>query len=69
MGPEKSAVNLDYLWANKIDRIAIVASDTDAYFEDPGDGIEYLKLDIDDSPSEDIISHFEPVIAFIQKNP
>ena len=69
MGPEKSAINLEYLRANKIDRIAIVAAYTDAFFEDPVHGIEYMKLQLDDSPTEDIMSHVEPVIAFIQKNP
>lgn len=30
--------------------------------------VEYMVLEIDDSPMEDIRVHFERVIAFIQKN-
>ena len=68
LGPQKSAINLEYLRANKIDRIACVAANTTAYFEDPAHGIEYLMLQIDDTPFENILIHFETVIAFIQKN-
>ncbi|TNV75453.1 hypothetical protein FGO68_gene1850 [Halteria grandinella] len=66
LGPEGAAIDLDYLKANKIDRIVVAAHHTEARF--PLD-LEYLKLDIDDSPTEDLMPHFGPVLAFIQKNP
>jgi dual specificity phosphatase 12 len=38
-------------------------------FKDPVHQIEYLHLNIDDSPLEDLYSHIPAVIEFIEKRP
>ncbi len=68
LGPEASGINLSYLRGQKIDRVVAAAKMVGQPFKDTGEGVEYLSLDIDDSPSEDIKAHFDAVIAFIEKN-
>jgi dual specificity phosphatase 12 len=68
LGPQGSSINLEYLRQQKIDRVAATAKFVDHPFKNTGDGIEYLALDVDDSPSEDLKAHFDSVIAFIEKN-
>ena len=46
----------------------MAAEYVESHFSDPKHGIEYLHLKIDDSPEEDILSHFDNVIEFITKN-
>ena len=50
LGGELSAINLEYLQQNNIDRILMAAEFVDSHFSDPKHGIEYLHLKIDDSP-------------------
>ena len=55
LGGENSAMNLEYLRENKIDRIAQVAIYMDPKFTQEKDGIEYLIIEVDDSPLENIV--------------
>ena len=66
LGPEKSAINLQWLRDNSIDRIIIVAAFCDAHFK-AEDGIEYLHIDVDDSPLESLRPHFDSTKEFITK--
>ncbi|TNV75500.1 hypothetical protein FGO68_gene8845 [Halteria grandinella] len=66
LGPEGSAIDLPYLQSLNIDRI--VAAATYVVIKFPSE-LEYMHLHLDDSPQEDLMPHFEPVIAFIQKRP
>jgi dual specificity phosphatase 12 len=68
LGPEGSGIDLAYLRGLKIDRVVAAAKMVGQPFKDTGEGIEYLALEIDDSPSEDVKAHFDEVIAFIEKN-
>ena len=67
LGPEQSAISMDYLQANNIDRIVVAANHCTKAFSEQG--IEYLEIPIDDSPTEEISCYFEPVLAFMQKRP
>ena len=49
LGQKNSAIDLNYLRENNIDRIIIAALHLEPSFPDD---IEYLKIDIDDSPIE-----------------
>ena len=55
LGPQGSAIDLEYLKTKKIDRIIVAAAYTEVRF--PKD-IDYLKLDVDDSPEEDLYRFF-----------
>jgi protein-tyrosine phosphatase len=66
LGPEGSAIDLEYLRSKNIDRVIVAAAYTEARF--PQD-IDYLKLDIDDSPDEDLYRFFQTAIDFITKSP
>ena len=68
LGPEGSAIDLEYLRSNRIDRIVMAAEHVEKRFPDASDGIEYIYLKIDDSPTEDIKRYFETVIDFIVKS-
>ena len=69
LGPETSAINLEYLRSNNIDRVLAAALYVEMPFTDPVHQIEYLYLQIDDSPTENIFSHLSSVIDFIEKRP
>ena len=68
LGSEKSAIDLDFLKANNIDRIIIAAAFCEPTFNKEKDGIDYMILNIDDSPQEQIIDHFEKCFEFIEKD-
>lgn len=66
LGSEKSAIRLDYLKENNIDRVLVAAKLCKAHFPDD---IKYLILDdLDDDPNSDISKHFEESIRFISAN-
>ncbi len=66
LGPKNSAVDLNYLKENNIDRIIMAGLHLEPSFPDE---IEYLKLEIDDSPIQEISQHFQEVIDFIKNRP
>ena len=69
LGGENSAINLEYLRENKIDRIALVAIFCNPFFTLEKDGIDYLIVEVDDSPEENIAQHFDKISDFIDRSP
>ena len=69
LGPEVSAISLEYLRSNNIDRVLAAALYVEMPFKDPVHQIEYLYLKIDDSPTEDIFSLLPQVVEFMEKRP
>ena len=67
LGPEGSAIDLDYLKSKNIDRVIVAAAYSEARF--PCTHLSYLKLDIDDSPEEDLVPHFQTAIDFMARSP
>ena len=67
VGPARSALNAEWLRQNNIDRILIAAEFCD-FLLNPSE-FDHLKLNIDDSPQENIRQYFEAAFDFIRKNP
>ena len=65
LGPEGSAIDLDYLRAKNIDRVLVAADFCEQKFILPEHKIEYMILKIDDSPAEDLARYFNQVHDFI----
>jgi hypothetical protein len=64
LGGEGSTIELDYLVSQNITRILTVAAHMDRMIKH--EGIEYLQIDIDDHPSEDLRAHWETSFSFIR---
>mmetsp|Transcript_88045 Transcript_88045/g.146991 ORF Transcript_88045/g.146991 Transcript_88045/m.146991 type:complete len:165 (+) Transcript_88045:3-497(+) len=65
LGPEGTTLNEAWLREHRIDRVLTVAKRSGHIKQFCG--IAYLQLDVDDDPSEDIRSHWEPAFRFIRK--
>ena len=63
IGPEGATFDEDYLRSANIVKVLTVAAHSDhlTHF----DGIEYKQIDVDDSPTEDLVSHFDAAFEFI----
>ena len=62
LGALNSAIDLDYLKENKIGWIACTGINLKRRF--PED-IQYLNIEVQDEPTEDLTPHFDPVVDWI----
>lgn len=68
LGPEGSAIDLQYLKSLNISRILICASQCDPVFSSPNLGIIYLKLDLLDVSEQSLEAFHAPAHAFIRSS-
>lgn len=64
LGPEGSTVELAWLQERGIDRVLTVAAHCDHLPR--FDGIEYMRIDVDDDPTESLRPHFEQAFEFVR---
>lgn len=64
LGGEGSTLNKDWLEQHGIKRILTVATHMDRLPKH--EGIEYMQVDIDDDPGEDLRPHWDACFAFIE---
>ena len=64
LGGEGSTVDADWLRSQKIGRVLTVACHMDALKKH--EGVQYLAIDVDDDPNEDLRTHWAAAFAFIR---